>query len=436
MIFSLDVLRARKGDCLLLHFGTKKKPGLVLIDGGPSGVYGAHLEPRLTQIRKARKLDTDTPLPIDLLMVSHVDDDHIRGVLDLTKAEIQEMDAQRPRSVDVLDLWHNSFDAIIGGEAKELTAAVTAHVGPASTGGSGPTDEDAASIQLESSEHPEVVRSGLAVLATIEQGFRLRQDAEKLGYPMNAMFDGELILAKRHAEPVDLGRGLELTVAGPMKPEVTALRKKHKQWLQQPKKAKSTPAALAAYIDTSVPNLSSLVVLVEAEGKRVLLTGDARGDKILEGLELAGLLEQGGTMKVDVLKVPHHGSANNLEDDFFERVVARHYIFSGNGQHGNPEREAFEMLLRARGKAAFVAHLTYPIDEIDGEREKDWEREREREQAKKKKKPGTVVRAKWSAKKHGLAALLEGGEMSQGQKVRIVGTKKPHVIDLLVPFKG
>jgi hypothetical protein len=26
--------------------------------------------------------------------------------------------------------------------------------------------------------------------------------------------------------------------------------------------------------------------------------------------------------------------------------------------------------------------------------------------------------------------------MSQGQKVRIVGTKKPHVIDLLVPFKG
>ena len=141
-------------------------------------------------------------------------------------------------------------------------------------------------------------------------------------------------------------------------------------------------------------------------------------------------------MEVDVLKVPHHGSANNLEDDFFERVVARHYIFSGDGQHGNPEREAFEMLLKARGKAPFVAHLTYPIGEIDAEREKDWEKERKREQAKKKKKPGTVVRAKWSAKKHGLAALLEGGAMSKGQKVRIVGTKKPHLIDLLDPFKG
>ena len=40
MIFSLDVRRARKGDCLLLHFGTTDEPGLVMIDGGPKGVYG------------------------------------------------------------------------------------------------------------------------------------------------------------------------------------------------------------------------------------------------------------------------------------------------------------------------------------------------------------------------------------------------------------
>ena len=37
-IFSLEVVRARKGDCLLLHYGTEKQPRLGLIDGGPSGV--------------------------------------------------------------------------------------------------------------------------------------------------------------------------------------------------------------------------------------------------------------------------------------------------------------------------------------------------------------------------------------------------------------
>lgn len=40
---------------------------------------------------------------------------------------------------------------------------------------------------------------------------------------------------------------------------------------------------------TSVANLSSVVVLAAVGKKRMLLTGDARGDKILEGLELVGL---------------------------------------------------------------------------------------------------------------------------------------------------
>ena len=56
-----------------------------MIDGGPRSVYLPHLKPRLQQIRKARDLDRHRPLPVDLLMISHVDDDHIQGILDLTK---------------------------------------------------------------------------------------------------------------------------------------------------------------------------------------------------------------------------------------------------------------------------------------------------------------------------------------------------------------
>ena len=74
MIFSLDVIRARKGDCLILHYGTKDDPHMVMIDGGPSGVYVPHLRDRLVQIREARGLDNEAPLFVDLLMVSHVDD--------------------------------------------------------------------------------------------------------------------------------------------------------------------------------------------------------------------------------------------------------------------------------------------------------------------------------------------------------------------------
>ena len=43
MHFSLDVLRARKGDCLMLHLRNGGGAGLILIDGGPANVYRPHL---------------------------------------------------------------------------------------------------------------------------------------------------------------------------------------------------------------------------------------------------------------------------------------------------------------------------------------------------------------------------------------------------------
>ena len=106
-----------------------------MIDGGPSGVYAPHLKPRLEQIRAARGLRREEPLGVDLLMISHVDDDHIQGILDLTKELLEAKAAQRPLPLRVLDFWHNSFDSIIDNTPDELTAAFKSHFGAASTAG-------------------------------------------------------------------------------------------------------------------------------------------------------------------------------------------------------------------------------------------------------------------------------------------------------------
>lgn len=429
MIFSLDVIRARKGDCLILHYGPKEDPHYVMIDGGPRSVYGPHLKPRLQRVRESRGLDDQEPLPVDLLMVSHVDDDHIQGILDLTKEMITaEMDGES-QLIQVLSFWHNSFDNIIGNSPKELTAAFTSQFGAASMAGDPPSDMtiDADDADLDE----ETIVSNLKVLASIQQGAQLRKDADKLGFEPNPEFDGKLIIAEESGEAIDIGPGLKFAVVGPMRPELEKLHQKHEEWLiDLKKKGKSPSEALAAYIDKSVPNLSSIVVLAEAGDKRMLLTGDARGDKILEGLELVGLMEDSGAMHVDLLKVPHHGSANNLAEDFFKRITADHYVFSGNGEHGNPERESLEMLLNARGDADYTVHLTYPIDETDVERKKDWEKEQTKEKNKQKKNPSKKVRPNWSPKKHSLAALFDDHE-DFAKKVRIVEDDEPHVVNLL-----
>ena len=62
----------------------------------------------------------------------------------------------------------------------------------------------------------EVVTSSCKVLASIEQGFRLRQDAEALGFPRNPEFGGKLIVARENGKPIDIAQGLKFTVLGPM----------------------------------------------------------------------------------------------------------------------------------------------------------------------------------------------------------------------------
>lgn len=407
MTFGLEVLRAHKGDCLILHYGTAETPRLMLIDGGPSDVYGPQLAPRLLDLQG----DKDT-LPIDVVMVSHIDDDHIKGILDLIQGQRSNA---RELHLNVTSLWFNSFDDLLNTAPAELgqpaTASVLAGVDPRGIfDGVDPENEE---------QH-----QTLEVLSSVPQGRSLRDGAEELGWAPNHKFDGGLILATAASKPVKLN-GLKITVVGPMQPELQALQEAHDAWVKEHNigQKKSPEAMLAAFTDKSVPNLSSIVVLVDVgEGdamKRVLLTGDARGDKILEGLALVGALDANNELHVDILKVPHHGSDNNMTAEFFRRVKADHYVFSGDGQHGNPERATLEMLLEGRGlDDGYVIHLTYEIDDIDAERKTDWQ-----------KKPAVKKGADWSAEKQGLVAFFNANPELK-KRVQVVQAKKPHIIDL------
>ncbi len=417
MILSLDVLKARKGDCLILHYGTKENPAMVLIDGGPSKVYRPFLKPRLDQIKKSRGLAANEPLLIDLLMVSHIDEDHLQGLIDLTKELVDAKDSQRPLPYEIKRVWHNTIDEITDNNAGKLVDAVTASFGTAALTGE---------PDLEGLDPVAAM-----VLAGIAQGYRLRDDVRKLKVNINPEFGGQLIMAKKGAKPVKLNRNLKLYLVGPMEPELLKLQKDFEAYLKekQEKKGGKQDTAIASFTDTSVPNLSSLVVLAEMKGKSILLTGDARGDKILEGLEMIGKLKMNGIMHVDILKMPHHGSDRNLDPIFFRRITADHYVFSGNGEHGNPERSTLQMLLDECGDKKFTIHLTYPVQEIDTGRKEDWEKEQQKEKKRKEKKSSTQVRMNWSNKKHSLASFLEE-HADFAKKISIINEDESRVIDL------
>jgi hypothetical protein len=92
--------------------------------------------------------------------------------------------------------------------------------------------------------------------------------------------------------------------------------------------------------------------MVEEGGKRLLLTGDSHQDMILDGLEKTGFLVN-NCIHLDVLKVQHHASEHNLKLKFAKSVSADHYIFTGNGENGNPELSVIDLIYQSRlGKPA------------------------------------------------------------------------------------
>ena len=301
---------------------------------------------------------------------------------------------QQPLPLKINGVWHNTFDDIIGNSPKELTAAVTAQFGAASLTG----DADVEGLDPDAAK----------VLASVGQGFRLRDDTKKLKLRINPQFKGNWSWRRRKAKKIDMGKGLSFTVVGPMNDEVVALQKEHDDFLKKKAKEKVTAGALAAFTDTSVANLSSLVVLAEAGKKRILFTGDARGDKVLEGLELIGLLKKDGksTIHVDVLKCPHHGSDRNIDPIFFRRITRRTLrLFRQTASTAIPSAKRCRCYWTNEATKTITIHLTYPIDEIDVGRKADWEKEQAKEKAKKAKNPKIKVRANWSPKKNGLDGI-------------------------------
>lgn len=333
MIFTLEALRAKHGDSLLLHFGDAANPRLIVIDGGPSGVYKDALAPRLEELRTTR----GGKLPIEILMVSHLDSDHVRGVLDFSVALSE--DEAKATGLPVATLWNNAFEDLAGATAP---AEVSAGASPG-----------VASVQPA-----EVAAS----IASVAEGRRLRDNARKLHWKENEGFDGFVMAAADGGEPkvIDLDP-LRFTIVGPRQAELDALRKEWNKKLEE--LAGPAPTELvhvAEYVDKSIYNLSSIVCLVEAESKRMLLTGDARGDNVLAGLESAGLLGPGeATIDLDLLKLPHHGSSRNVDVDFFRRLKAKHLVVSADGKYGNPDLQTLQYISEARQDDEFTLHLTY-----------------------------------------------------------------------------
>ncbi len=371
----ITLYQADQGDCLLLsgEGGTH-----LLVDGGIGGAYQRSVAGSLGYLARQGE-------ELALVCVSHIDHDHIGGVLqlmeDIAAWRVYDFQQQsgnpgfpRPsgtRPPAVGGLWHNAFrDQTEDNEGRiedQLVAnARVANMNPS----------------LIPSEVSDFGPALADLTASVRQSLRLRQRVgpNQLRIPVNQPFDGKLVFGAADAPDVRFGE-MTVKVLGPRPEELARLREEWNAWLEtheeivrqmeeEAEEERADPdlpieegqltlsyllglaSEMGAREAVSTPNLASIVLLVEEGPRSVLLTGDSHADDILGGLALRGELDDEGHRHVDVLKVQHHGAEFNIHEEFCEAVTADHYIFCGDGAHGNPEPEVVRLILDTRLRLA------------------------------------------------------------------------------------
>ncbi len=316
----LNVVQADYGDSLILEYGRQDARHALLIDGGPPGVYAAHLKPALQQL-------SQRSATLDAILLTHVDEDHVAGLVDLAYDLVEAKEESLAPLIPVRALWYNTFRQALGLADFAYDQFQDFLATPAPDGSVNP------------------------VAFSIAQGELLLAAARDLDLPVNPGFDQGLIQLETRPRVVEMD-GLRLWVLGPRPQNLEKLKKDWLKWYEKRKKKPSFGSGVqraAQTIDRTVANRSSVILLAENAGRRILLTGDAHGDDILYALQQAGLTDANGRLHLDVFKVQHHGSLRNASPDFFQKITADTYAISANKHHrdGNPDLDTLNWILDA-----------------------------------------------------------------------------------------
>ena len=303
-VFKLHVLPAGIGDALVLEYGTGDLLSRVVIDGGVGKTAG----PLANFLGPTPK--------IEMLMITHVDNDHIAGALKMLE------DGLSQPTID--DLWFNGFR----------------HLPTSSLESMGPVEGERLTSLIVNRDIP---------------------------WNVNPSLGGKAVMAGDDSPPpvATLPGGLTCRVLSPGREQLERLRRKWalvvdeanlnpvavtpEERLRQPGRLERMGqidverlAAEKSQVDNREANGSSIAVLATWADRTALFTGDAHADVLIDTLNR--WLGPEGTLEVDVFKLPHHGSKANVTNELMTRIKSKCYVFSSSGegpsQHPNDQAVA------------------------------------------------------------------------------------------------
>lgn len=315
----IEMLKVLNGDSLLVEYGDLRRTRRLLIDGGPVGAYPA-LRARIDALRKGDQR-------FELMVLSHVDTDHIEGLIKLFANP-------KPWPFVVMDVWFNGWrhleqaHGLLGGRQGEFFSALL--------------------VQRLSANTWNGAFGGQAVVVPDNQPLPERTLAGGLKLTLLSPTPDKLD-KMREAWRKDIGEAID---PGDLE-QAWAVLGRQKAYLPGQGLLGTTPAldallARQSRPDDAAANGSSIAFLAEypgsgapGAGKSSLFLADAHMDTICTSLKR--LLQARGLtrLRVDAVKIAHHGGKGNTNDELMSLLESPRFLFSTSGAiFGHPDEEA------------------------------------------------------------------------------------------------
>jgi hypothetical protein len=198
--------------------------------------------------------------------------------------------------------------------------------------------------------------------------------------PWNAWRDGGAVVIDDGELPTcTLAGGMKLTLLSPQPAE---LKKLAPVWMREMKRYGLEPGSRVDYSrflkgtpststdvdtlaetpfsgDSAAPNGTSIAVLAEYGGAAAIFGADAYAPVLCTSIKRLLAQRHADRLKLSALKVPHHGSQNNLDVDLLKLITCPRYLLSSNGDHFcHPDRQAIARIIKYGGKTPDL-HFNY-----------------------------------------------------------------------------
>lgn len=329
----IKFLKAFNGDSILISFKEGQKSINILIDGGRQATYvqkGKNGKPEYGELKDTIDAIRERDEKIDLLVLTHVDDDHIGGVL-------KWFEKDENAHTLIGKVWFNSGRLI-----------------------SEYFDEDEIKDNLLTFYPDETL------LTSIGQGVKFEDYIETKG-----IWERSLVIALEYFEYL----GIKFKILSPSPDKLKLLLGK---WEKEAPESLDTSAekndydlTLSEHIttdkfkeDPTIHNGSSIAFIMTFGKNNLVFLGDAHPTVVVNSLKEFGYSKE-KPLKAELVKISHHGSKANTNIEMLELIETKRYIISTNGdKHAHPNKKCLARLASVNDNCEVFFNYPEQIEKI------------------------------------------------------------------------